>query len=233
MGHALGFDVSVQVLCALRDAGYTVHHRVINSLALLPQHRERVYLVGIRTDLPTANQSFVWPALPRIRARCVSGGRFGRRCPCRRMDGPPPTVRTILEQPPFPNDLGGSTSNRTTCGAALAAAEKEYFQEQWLTPTQWAKIEQSPSAVTAAAAAVDSVDGNGNAETCTDDHDEEQEEEKEEEQDEEAQTDLDLSGPHRRLVWLDGAARTLMANYRRGWLRYHCLCTPSLVLDCA
>eukprot|EP01048_Picozoa_sp_COSAG05_P020377 COSAG05_NODE_3445_length_2058_cov_20.512506_1_plen_43_part_10 len=43
MGHALDFDISVQVLCALRDAGYTVHHRVINSLALLPQHRERVY----------------------------------------------------------------------------------------------------------------------------------------------------------------------------------------------
>jgi site-specific DNA-cytosine methylase len=26
--------------------------------------------------------------------------------------------------------------------------------------------------------------------------------------------------PHRRLAWLDGAARTLMSNYRRGWSRY-------------
>lgn len=28
------------------------------------------------------------------------------------------------------------------------------------------------------------------------------------------------SCPHKRLVWLDGAARTLMSNYRKGWSRY-------------
>lgn len=49
---------------ALQDAGYRVDHHVINSRCLTPQNRKRVYLVGVRTDLPAAAAAFPFPFIP-------------------------------------------------------------------------------------------------------------------------------------------------------------------------
>ena len=35
-------------------------HSVVNALALLPQHRERLYMVGVRRDLGADAPSFSW-----------------------------------------------------------------------------------------------------------------------------------------------------------------------------
>ena len=35
-----------------QDLGYTVHHRIINAKPWLPQHRERIFLVGFREPAP-------------------------------------------------------------------------------------------------------------------------------------------------------------------------------------
>jgi len=40
----------------LRALGYSVQHRIINSATLLPQHRERLYIVCFRLD-PTAGEA--------------------------------------------------------------------------------------------------------------------------------------------------------------------------------
>ena len=47
--HDGGFTLSVAV-AALEAAGYATTWRVVDALALLPQHRDRCYLVGVRRD---------------------------------------------------------------------------------------------------------------------------------------------------------------------------------------
>ena len=42
-----------------QDLGYTVHHKIIDARAWLPQHRERIFLVGFRDPVP-----FEFPAPP-------------------------------------------------------------------------------------------------------------------------------------------------------------------------
>lgn len=44
---------------SLLDLGYDVHHRIIDAKAWLPQHRERVFIVGFREPQP-----FAWPEAP-------------------------------------------------------------------------------------------------------------------------------------------------------------------------
>lgn len=50
LSHDEGRSYAV-VEAALRGAGYRMESRVVNSLSVLPQHRERLYLVGVREDL--------------------------------------------------------------------------------------------------------------------------------------------------------------------------------------
>ena len=82
MSHPFAAQVAV---AALEAAGYATTWRVVDALALLPQHRDRCYLVGVRRDAGAG--AYAWPPLPRVRGRCAAAGAFGRRCPCRRVDG--------------------------------------------------------------------------------------------------------------------------------------------------
>jgi len=63
------------ITAELEGLGYRLSQRVINSSALLPQHRQRLYIVGLRTDLVDAAAAdgappFQWPRLPLL-ARCL------------------------------------------------------------------------------------------------------------------------------------------------------------------
>lgn len=57
--HDNGNSMKV-ILKELDDAGYIVEYRVLNSLNYgVPQHRERIYFVGIRKDL--SNKKYIFP----------------------------------------------------------------------------------------------------------------------------------------------------------------------------
>ena len=43
-------------------AGYHVRVQLLNAAALVPQHRERLFLVGLRHDLADAAARFEWPS---------------------------------------------------------------------------------------------------------------------------------------------------------------------------
>eukprot|EP00192_Tetraselmis_astigmatica_P012880 CAMPEP_0117654448 /NCGR_PEP_ID=MMETSP0804-20121206/3749_1 /TAXON_ID=1074897 /ORGANISM="Tetraselmis astigmatica, Strain CCMP880" /LENGTH=413 /DNA_ID=CAMNT_0005460729 /DNA_START=40 /DNA_END=1281 /DNA_ORIENTATION=+ len=59
-----GGNTAQEIMAELREAGYLVTHRVINSSTLLPQHRQRVYFVGFRSDLAQEFSAFRWPEMP-------------------------------------------------------------------------------------------------------------------------------------------------------------------------
>lgn len=46
------------IINSLKELGYTVHDRVIDAKCLVPQHRERIFLVGFRED-----EEFDWDAI--------------------------------------------------------------------------------------------------------------------------------------------------------------------------
>ena len=62
----------------LEEIGYTVFDQVIDAASYVPQHRERVFIVGFRRDLYGDNPPFEFPDPPA---------------------GPAPTVSSILEPP--------------------------------------------------------------------------------------------------------------------------------------
>jgi hypothetical protein len=209
---------------ALRGVGYVVESCVVNSLAVLPQHRERLYFVGLRADLVSTARSatvtdgtaaaaagaaaavarqprwrFAWPAGLEVAERCESGQSFGRRCPCRRLDtSGSPALRQILQP------------------------EDELPSDIWLTATQWGKVARAGGTTTTAAAAAAAVEpshtpsaaaANGAPKrgslaggACP----------------VETKAGLPKACCHccRRLAWIDGAARTLMSSYRRGYEMY-------------
>ena len=55
-GHALHI-----IAGALTAAGYHVRIQLLNAAAVAPQHRERVFIVGFRSDLRAAADAFRWP----------------------------------------------------------------------------------------------------------------------------------------------------------------------------
>lgn len=54
------------ILSALSMSGYSVSWRIYDTKRLLPQMRERVYIVGIRNDIAAA-ADFAWPELPDLK----------------------------------------------------------------------------------------------------------------------------------------------------------------------
>jgi DNA (cytosine-5)-methyltransferase 1 len=59
VNHDKGNSLKV-ILKELDDAGYNVNHKVLNSVNYnTPQHRERIYFVGVRKDIPV--QDFEFP----------------------------------------------------------------------------------------------------------------------------------------------------------------------------
>eukprot|EP01134_Creolimax_fragrantissima_P005085 CFRG5085T1 len=118
------------ILFQIRKIGYVVHCRAFNARALLPQQRERLFIVGFRKDDPAAGREFSWPDIP-ILPRCV---------------------KHILE----------------TSG-------DEHISTYALSDIRWNKIQR---------------------------------------------TDYYITNPKRRLVQRDSAARTLMASYKSGCMRF-------------
>uniref|UniRef100_A0A6B2L6I6 Cytosine-specific methyltransferase n=1 Tax=Arcella intermedia TaxID=1963864 RepID=A0A6B2L6I6_9EUKA len=58
------FDI---ILSEIVSAGYIVNYRILNTSWVTPQHRERVYIIGFRSDLSeTVLSSFEWPVFPII-----------------------------------------------------------------------------------------------------------------------------------------------------------------------
>lgn len=50
------------ILNTLRNCGYIVSYRVLSSIEFgVPQMRQRIYIIGIRQDLPVDLKTFVWP----------------------------------------------------------------------------------------------------------------------------------------------------------------------------
>lgn len=52
------------IMDTLIDLGYTVKADVLDGKWYTPQHRERIFLVGIRNDLASAGHEFHWPEQP-------------------------------------------------------------------------------------------------------------------------------------------------------------------------
>ncbi|KAK3241753.1 hypothetical protein CYMTET_48509 [Cymbomonas tetramitiformis] len=60
--NGLVFSAVCRALC---EAGYDVHHQVVNSSLLVPQYRARVYIVAIRKDITSASTTpFSFPPIP-------------------------------------------------------------------------------------------------------------------------------------------------------------------------
>ena len=65
--HDKGNTFKVIYNILTEDLGYTVHHKIIDAKAWLPQHRERIFLVGFRDPVP-----FEFPVAPRTGPRLAS-----------------------------------------------------------------------------------------------------------------------------------------------------------------
>ena len=50
---------------ALDELGYTVHFRVLDGKHFVPQHRERIVIVGFDTDIFKGKENFEFPQLPK------------------------------------------------------------------------------------------------------------------------------------------------------------------------
>lgn len=64
VSHDRGHTFRVICQALVEDLGYDVHWRVLDARALVPQHRERIFIVGFR-----APRDFVWPTLPKASPR--------------------------------------------------------------------------------------------------------------------------------------------------------------------
>lgn len=52
------------IVNTLKELGYTVHHKVMDGKHFVPQHRERILIVGFREDLVKGKDTFQFPKLP-------------------------------------------------------------------------------------------------------------------------------------------------------------------------
>jgi DNA (cytosine-5)-methyltransferase 1 len=58
-GHDKGRTFEIIYKTLTEELGYTVHDKIIDAQSLVPQHRERIFLVGFREPQP-----FEWPNFP-------------------------------------------------------------------------------------------------------------------------------------------------------------------------
>ena len=52
------------ILKTLKDLGYSVHFKVLDGKHFVPQHRERIIIVGFRNEVFKVQESFEFPSLP-------------------------------------------------------------------------------------------------------------------------------------------------------------------------
>lgn len=60
VSHDSGNTFRIICRSLVEDLGYDVHWRVLDARTLVPQHRERIFIVGFREP-----RDFVWPRLPK------------------------------------------------------------------------------------------------------------------------------------------------------------------------
>lgn len=60
VSHDRGRTLSI-ILAALKELGYHVHHRVVDGAHFVPQHRERIYIIGFRQPVEFSVDSLVLP----------------------------------------------------------------------------------------------------------------------------------------------------------------------------
>lgn len=53
----------------LIELGYSIHYQVFDSKYFVPQHRERIIIVGFRNEVFKGNENFNFPELPKQKAR--------------------------------------------------------------------------------------------------------------------------------------------------------------------
>lgn len=58
--HDKGNTMKVIHEILTKDLGYHVHYRIIDAQSLVPQHRERIFIVGFREE-----RAFEWPEMPK------------------------------------------------------------------------------------------------------------------------------------------------------------------------
>lgn len=51
----------------LTELGYSIHYRVLDAKHLVPQHRERIIIIGFRKDIFNGDENFEFPKLPEIK----------------------------------------------------------------------------------------------------------------------------------------------------------------------
>jgi DNA (cytosine-5)-methyltransferase 1 len=80
--HQKTFCRILQKLRSIGGNAYDISWRLVNTEEHgIPQHRERVYIVGVKKDLAKANPPFTWPTpcAPKTAGRLYEGRRQGRR----------------------------------------------------------------------------------------------------------------------------------------------------------
>lgn len=85
------------ILSALEACGYYLSHHIIDARHFLPQHRERVYIVGYRRDLGVF-EGLPWPAEEASLLSAAGGGFTSEDC--LRLSASAQTVADILETSP-------------------------------------------------------------------------------------------------------------------------------------
>jgi DNA (cytosine-5)-methyltransferase 1 len=70
VSHDKGNTFSV-IKNMLTELGYAIHYQVLNSKYFVPQHRERIIIVGFRNNLKEANRHFKFPSLTEPKARII------------------------------------------------------------------------------------------------------------------------------------------------------------------
>jgi len=115
------------VLEAIRAEGYTVAHALVNSSALVPQYRNRVYIVAFR-DAAAASR-FKFPTLPRLSSCPLTSSR---------RNGPPQQQQRQQQQ---------REAHPPRCLAEVFEPANDPFLENHyaVTRAQWRRVKQSTS----------------------------------------------------------------------------------------
>ena len=69
--HDRGRTFEVIIKTLREEMGYHVHYRIINAKHFVPQHRERIVIVGFRADVPFSWDDLILPEIGSVRLRGI------------------------------------------------------------------------------------------------------------------------------------------------------------------